>query len=86
MGCGSQQWAWFVRLRVKSPGASKPTLSVTVATPQTTSLAQKINANGSLAAWQEAVIGAEANGLKITVIHVQRGTGAVPNLRDHLTS
>lgn len=28
----------------------------------------------------------QANGLKITVIHVQRGTGAVPNLRDHLTS
>lgn len=27
-----------------------------------------------------------ANGLKITVIHVQRGTGGVPNLRDHLIS
>ena len=28
----------------------------------------------------------QANGLKITVIHVQRGTGDVPNLRDHLIS
>ena len=58
---------------VKSPGASKPTLSVTVTMPQTASLAQKISANGSLAAWQEAVIGAEANGLKITDVHVNVG-------------
>jgi RND family efflux transporter MFP subunit len=58
---------------VKSPGASKPTLTVTVITPQTASLAQKISANGSLAAWQEAIIGAEANGLKITEVRVNVG-------------
>ena len=28
----------------------------------------------------------QANGLKITVLHVQRGTGEAPNLRDHLIS
>lgn len=28
----------------------------------------------------------QANGLKITVIHVQRGTDNVPNLRDHIAS
>ena len=58
---------------VKSPGASKPTLTVTVITPQTASLAQKISANGSLAAWQEAIIGAEAHGLKITEVRVNVG-------------
>jgi RND family efflux transporter MFP subunit len=58
---------------VKSPGASKPTLTVTVITPQTASLAQKISANGSLAAWQEAIIGAEAHGLKITEVRVTVG-------------
>jgi RND family efflux transporter MFP subunit len=36
-------------------------------------LVQKISANGSLAAWQEASIGAEANGLKITEVRVNVG-------------
>jgi RND family efflux transporter MFP subunit len=58
---------------VKPPGASKPTLTVTVTTPLTANLAQKISANGSLAAWQEAIIGAEANGLKINEVRVNVG-------------
>jgi RND family efflux transporter MFP subunit len=57
----------------KPPAPAKPSLTVTVATPQTASLAQKISANGNLAAWQEAVIGAEANGLKITEVRVNVG-------------
>ena len=57
----------------KAPSVAKPSLTVTVTTPQTTSLAQKISANGNLAAWQEAVIGAEANGLKITEVRVNVG-------------
>jgi HlyD family secretion protein len=57
----------------KLPGASKPTLTVTVTTPQTVSMAQKISANGNLAAWQEAIIGAEASGLKITDVRVNVG-------------
>ena len=52
---------------------AKPSLTVTVTTPQTSTWAQKISANGSLAAWQEAVIGAEANGLKITEVRVNVG-------------
>jgi RND family efflux transporter MFP subunit len=55
------------------PSSAKPSLTVTIATPQTTSLAQKISANGSLAAWQEAVIGAEATGLKIIEVLVNVG-------------
>ena len=58
---------------VKPPAVSKPTLTVTVTTPQTASLVQKISANGSLAAWQEAIIGAEANGLKINEVRVNVG-------------
>lgn len=57
----------------KHPAPAKPSLTVTVTTPQTASLAQKISANGSLAAWQEAIIGAEANGLKITEVRVNVG-------------
>ncbi len=57
----------------KLPSAAKPSLTVTVTTPQTASLAQKISANGSLVAWQEAIIGAEANGLKITDVRVNVG-------------
>lgn len=55
------------------PSTAKPSLTVTITTPQTAHLAQKINANGNLAAWQEAVIGAEANGLKITEVRVNVG-------------
>jgi RND family efflux transporter MFP subunit len=55
------------------PAAAKPSLTVTVVTPQTASMAQKISANGNLAAWQEAIIGAEANGLKITDVRVNVG-------------
>jgi HlyD family secretion protein len=53
--------------------ATKPSLTVNVVMPQTASMAQKISANGNLAAWQEAIIGAEANGLKITEVRVNVG-------------
>ena len=55
------------------PALVKPTLTVTTAIPQSQNLTQRISANGSLAAWQEAVIGAEANGLKITEVRVNVG-------------
>jgi len=57
----------------KQSTAAKPSLTVTVTSPQTSSWAQKITANGNLAAWQEAIIGAEANGLKITEVRVNVG-------------
>jgi HlyD family secretion protein len=52
---------------------AKPSLSVMVVTPQMGSMPQKITANGNLAAWQEAIVGAEANGLKITEVRVNVG-------------
>lgn len=57
----------------QAPGAAKPALTVTVVTPQTSSLPQTVRANGSLAAWQEAIVGAEANGLKIKEVRVNVG-------------
>jgi RND family efflux transporter MFP subunit len=51
----------------------KPSLTVITTAPQTSQLTQKISANGNLAAWQEAVIGAEANGLKIIEVRVNVG-------------
>ena len=57
----------------KKPTAPKASLTVTVVKPQNASLFQGVSANGSLAAWQEAIIGAEANGLKITEVRVNVG-------------
>jgi HlyD family secretion protein len=53
--------------------APKPALTVTAETPQTTRLPIRLAANGNLAAWQEAVIGAESNGLRLTEVRVNVG-------------
>ena len=45
----------------KVQSAAKPSLTVTVTTPQTASLTQKISANGNLAAWQEGNNAANIN-------------------------
>jgi RND family efflux transporter MFP subunit len=52
---------------------AKPALTVNVVIPTQQDFNQHILANGSLAAWQEAIIGAEANGLKITEVRVNVG-------------
>ncbi|WP_322991551.1 efflux RND transporter periplasmic adaptor subunit [Limnohabitans sp.] len=69
---GNASMAWAADERSAS-AVSKPSLTVTVTTPQASSLAQKISANGNLVAWQEAIVGAEANGLKITEVRVNVG-------------
>ncbi len=68
--------AWPVTAQEKNPGPpvqAKPSLTVNVVAPQSQVMAQRLQANGSLAAWQEAVVGAEANGLKITEVRVNVG-------------
>ena len=55
------------------PKAVKPALTVTVAQPQQTSLPIKLAANGNIAAWQEAVIGSESSGLRLTEVRVNVG-------------
>lgn len=52
---------------------AKPALTVTVTQPQRAELPLTVSANGSLFAWQEASVGAEANGLRIAEVRVNVG-------------
>lgn len=51
----------------------RPALSVTSARPLSASLPLELSANGSIAAWQEAVIGSESNGLRLAEVRVNVG-------------
>jgi HlyD family secretion protein len=53
--------------------APRASLTVTVTTPQPTRWPLVIAANGNVAAWQEASIGAEAQGLRLTEVRVNVG-------------
>ncbi|HYW56959.1 MAG TPA: efflux RND transporter periplasmic adaptor subunit [Polaromonas sp.] len=53
--------------------APKPALTVTVAQPAQASLPINLSANGNVVAWQEAVIGSESNGLRLTQVLVNVG-------------
>ncbi|MDM0112590.1 efflux RND transporter periplasmic adaptor subunit [Variovorax sp. J22R133] len=53
--------------------APKPALTVTVAKPETTELILTLPANGNIAAWQEASVGSESNGLKLAEVRVNVG-------------
>ena len=53
--------------------APKPALSVNVTQPQPATLPVRISANGNIAAWQEASVGAEANGLRLATVRVNVG-------------
>jgi RND family efflux transporter MFP subunit len=52
---------------------TKPTLTVNVIAPKQIDINQQVTANGSIAAWQEAIVGSEANGLIISEIRVNVG-------------
>ena len=52
----------------KKTANAKPALTVTTTTPTEAMLPVSLAANGSLAAWQEAIIGAEAGGLRISEV------------------
>jgi RND family efflux transporter MFP subunit len=51
----------------------KPALTVTTARPSQLSLPIRLAANGSITAWQEAIIGSEAGGLRLTEVRVNVG-------------
>lgn len=57
----------------KSEAAPKPALTVTTAAPSSVRLPIKLTANGSITAWQEAIIGSESNGLQLTQVRVNVG-------------
>lgn len=51
----------------------KPSLTVSAVRPQTISLPIRLAANGNIAAWQEAIIGSESNGLRLADVLVNVG-------------
>jgi HlyD family secretion protein len=53
--------------------ASKPALSVNVVSPLSTDLPRVLTATGSIAAWQETIVGAEAQGLRLVEVNAQVG-------------
>jgi RND family efflux transporter MFP subunit len=52
---------------------SQPALNVQATRPQVRDLPVSLSANGSIAAWQEAVIGAEVGGLRLAEVPAQVG-------------
>lgn len=57
----------------KITAGAKPALSVVAVTPQHVEWARTLAANGNIAAWQEAVIGAEISNLRLTEVRVNVG-------------
>lgn len=54
-------------------GAARPALTVSVTKPLLTALPSTIRANGNIAAWQEAAVGAQVGGLRIAEVRVNVG-------------
>ena len=53
--------------------APKPALSVVTVQPQRSTLPVAVSANGNIAAWQEAIVGAESNGWRLAEVRVNVG-------------
>jgi RND family efflux transporter MFP subunit len=57
----------------KKAGAAKPALTVTTVRAAPARLPIKLNANGNVSAWQEAIIGSESGGFRLTEVRVNVG-------------
>jgi RND family efflux transporter MFP subunit len=66
-GCGGDTKA------AKAAANTRPALSVTAVTPASGTWPRYIQASGSVAPWQEAVIGSEINGLRLAEVLVNVG-------------
>ncbi len=55
------------------PAVAKPALTVTTVKPQRVEMASTLMATGNIAAWQEALVGAEVNGLKLNDVRANVG-------------
>jgi RND family efflux transporter MFP subunit len=53
--------------------APRPALTVTLTTPLRATVATAVAANGNVAAWQEAIVGAEAQGMRLAEVLVNVG-------------
>lgn len=66
-------WLALHGAQAESASPAKAVMTVTMVRPQRDNLALEIDANGSVAAWQETVIGSEANGLRLAQVEVNVG-------------
>lgn len=68
-------WALINSVWAEAPlnSNAKPVLTVTTAKPTLQQLEQSLTANGNVVAWQEAIIGNEANGLRLDSVLVNVG-------------
>jgi RND family efflux transporter MFP subunit len=57
----------------KKSNAPRPALTVTTTRPENARMPLRLAANGNVAAWQEAVIGSESNGLRLQDVRVNVG-------------
>lgn len=57
----------------KPAAAPRAALTVSTVLPQSAQLSVALSANGSVAAWQEASVGSEANGLRVAELHAAVG-------------
>jgi len=57
----------------RAPAAQRPSLTVNVTRPAPATLALRVTAHGSVAAWQEASVGSETNGLRLAEVRVNVG-------------
>jgi multidrug efflux pump subunit AcrA (membrane-fusion protein) len=64
----------FAQAMLPKASEPRPAMTVTVTRAQTQNLSQRISANGTVAAWQEASIGAEIGGLRLTEVRVNVAT------------
>lgn len=72
---------WLLRPAGDAPAAAatpateapRPALTVTVAEPLREALPVRLQATGDIAAWQEASVGAEVNGLRLASVNVNVG-------------
>ena len=70
-GCGQDTRGSTAKIEAKT--AARPALTVALVAPQRSDWPQTLAANGNIVAWQEAVIGAELTGLRLTEVLVNVG-------------
>jgi RND family efflux transporter MFP subunit len=61
-------WALGGHKAEEKKTVARPALTVTAEQPQATTLPMKLSANGNIAAWQEAIVGTETAGLRVTQV------------------
>lgn len=76
--CGGSDPAAKPQQGAATPSATaasgaRSALTVRVVSPQTMAMPLALSANGTVAPWQEAVVGAEANGLRLATVLVEAG-------------